>query len=155
MFDPPITVGCLCEAPVVRRLTQTLYNYRLGPTDAVAPSEPEQKRLVAADISQRLLIRRAKELIAQPKPAAELLRRLYYGTRPTLACEVRIEFRKRRVLSKGQQCDPRAFRYGQFKIAGDRKAHYCLADQRCLSCPIHQLASFALPSRSRLGELMV
>ena len=35
-------------------------------------SEPEQKSLAAADVSQRLLIRCTKELIAQPEPAAQL-----------------------------------------------------------------------------------
>jgi len=118
-------------------------------------SKPELKPLAAADVSQRLLIRRAKELIAQTEPAAQLLRRLCCRTRPMLVGEACIEFPKRRILSEGQQCDPRAFRHGQFEIARLRKAHYCLADQRRLSCSIHKLASFSLPSRSRLGELVM
>ena len=72
-----------------------------------------------------------------------------------LAREACIEFRKLRILSEGQQCDSWAFRHRQFKIARLRQANYCLADQRRLGCPIHELASFGLPSRSRLGELMV
>ena len=71
-----------------------------------------------------------------------------------LAREACVEFRKPRILSEGQQCDSRAFRHRQFKIARLRKANYCLADQRRLGCSIHELASFGLPSRSRLGELM-
>jgi len=38
-------------------------------------SKAEQKSLAAADVSQRLLIWRAKELIAQPDPSAQLWRR--------------------------------------------------------------------------------
>ena len=72
-----------------------------------------------------------------------------------LAREAGIEFRKPRILSEGQQCDSWTFRHRQFKIARRRQANYCLADQRRLGCPIHELASFGLPSRSRLGELMV
>ena len=72
-----------------------------------------------------------------------------------LAREACVEFRKRRILPEGQQCDPRTFRHGQFKIARLRQANYCLADQRRLGGPIHELASFGLPSRSRLGELML
>src|SRR5215471_1383201 len=75
-------------------------------------SEPEQKRLAAAGVSQRLLIRRAQKLIAQPEPAAQLCWRLCGRSRPTLACEVCTEFSKRCILSKGQQCDARAFRHG-------------------------------------------
>jgi len=35
-------------------------------------SEPKEKLLVAAGVSQRLLIGRAKKLIAQSEPAAQL-----------------------------------------------------------------------------------
>ena len=63
-------------------------------------SEAEQKGLAAADVSQRLLIRRAKELIAQPEPATQLLRRLCHGTKPILACEVCMEFGKVPILPK-------------------------------------------------------
>ena len=64
-------------------------------------SEPKHKSLAAVDVLQGLLIGLAKELIAQPEPAAQLLRRLCCRTRPTLACEVCIKFRKPRVLSEG------------------------------------------------------
>ena len=72
-----------------------------------------------------------------------------------LAREACVEFRKRRILPEGQQCDSWAFRHRQFKIARLREANYCLADERRLGCPIHKLASFGLPSGSRLGELML
>jgi hypothetical protein len=72
-----------------------------------------------------------------------------------LTREACVDFRKDRVLPEGQQCDTGAFRHGQFKIARLRKANYCLTNQRRLGCPIHELASFGLPSRSRLGELML
>src|SRR5204863_1684767 len=75
-------------------------------------SKPKQKSLAAADVSQRLLIGRAEELIAQTQPAAQLRRCLRYTTGPTLACEVRVEIRKIRILSERQQCDARAFGYG-------------------------------------------
>lgn len=64
-------------------------------------SEPKYKSLAAVDVSQRLLIRRAKKLIAQRKPAAQLRRCLCRGARPMLARKACAEFRKLRVLSKG------------------------------------------------------
>src|SRR5438874_12007310 len=73
-------------------------------------SKTEQKSLAAAVVSQRLLIRRAKELIAQPEPATQLLRRLCHSTEPMLTCEVCMEFGKGRILPKRQQCDARTFR---------------------------------------------
>src|SRR5439155_22303861 len=73
-------------------------------------SKAEQKSLAAADVSQRLLIRRAKELIAQPEPATQLLRRLCHRTEPMLTCEVCMKFGKGRILPKRQQCDARTFR---------------------------------------------
>ena len=72
-----------------------------------------------------------------------------------LVREACVEFRKTLILSEGQQCDSWAFRHSQFKIARLRQANYCLADQRRLGCPIHELASLGLPSRAWLGELMV
>jgi len=73
------SVRRLFQTRSLRRLAQTPYNYGLG-GDAVASAvlsrelnlKPEQKRLAAGDVSQRLLIRRAKELIAQGQPAAQL-----------------------------------------------------------------------------------
>src|SRR6187551_94080 len=115
----------------------------------------EQKSLAAADVSQRLLIWRAEELIAQPEPATQLWRRVCCRPRPTLVCEVCVECRKPRILSEKQQCDSWAFRHRQFKIACVRQANYCLTDQRRLGCPIHELSGFGLPPCSRIGELMV
>jgi hypothetical protein len=117
--------------------------------------EPELKGVAVAGVSQRALVGRAKKLIAQAEPAAELRRRLCCRSRPTLACEICVELRKLAVLSQGQQCDPRSFRYNQFKLAARRKPHERLADQRRIGCSIHELTRFRPPTRSRLGELMV
>src|SRR5438876_8281062 len=96
-----MTVGRLCET-----LFQSVASAALsGKPD----SKAEQESLAAGDVSQRLLVRRAKELIAQAEPAAQLWWHVCCRTRPTLVREVCVEFRKARILSEGQQCDPRAF----------------------------------------------
>src|SRR5215468_5821263 len=109
IFEPPCGAG----APSRRR-----QGPEGGPSPVVASavlskkeSKPELKRLATADISQRLLVRPAKELIAQPEPAAQLLRGLCCRTRPMLPREACVEFRKRGVLSKGEERNPRTFRH--------------------------------------------
>ena len=69
-------------------------------TVACRLSKPEQKRLVADGVSHHFLIGRSNELIAQPQPAAQLLRRFCYGTRPALTGERSFDFRKRSILSE-------------------------------------------------------
>src|SRR5262249_52388724 len=72
-------------------------------------SKAEQKRLISVSVSQCFLVRCAKELIAQPEPAAQLRRRLCYRTRPMLPREGCVEFGKARILSQRQQRYSRTF----------------------------------------------
>jgi len=65
--QPPlrqVTVGRLCDTPF-QFVAYAVLSGTLG-------SKPEEKRLAVAGVPQRFLIRRAKELIAQPEPAAQL-----------------------------------------------------------------------------------
>ena len=74
--------------------------------------EPEHERFAAGSVSDDFLILCAKKLIAQPKPAAKLSRRLCDWTRPVLPRKVCVEFSKGRILPEGEECDPRAFGEG-------------------------------------------
>src|ERR1700730_11014074 len=66
-------------------------------------SKPKKKRLVSGCVSHNLPVRRTNKLLTQPKPAAQLWRRLVYRTSPALASECSFNFDKGRVLPERQQ----------------------------------------------------
>jgi hypothetical protein len=74
-FAPANALQLLLGLMIVGRLCETLFQCCSVRCPQRKPgSKAEQKSLAAADVSERLLIWRAKELIAQSQPAAQLWR---------------------------------------------------------------------------------
>ena len=117
--------------------------------------KPEYEGIAAGRVSQGLSVWRVKELISQPKPAAQLGRGLCYRPGPSLTGQCSFDFREGRVLPQRKQRNSRALRDRQFEATGFRKAHEGLADERCIWCPIHELAALGLPSNGWFRKLML
>ena len=92
--------------------------------------------------------------VAQLKPPAQLLRRVFDWTRPAATGHRSLHVSKARVATQNQKIYSRSFRNRELKVALVRIPNDDIADNRPVCVAIEKLAGSQLPITFRLRELM-